>query len=97
MGARNEMTIALRVQVNDLVNQLHAALEEPIVISGESDCARTVCAQITASIGVVTVRADDHRDAVEILRDPDLAMYQAQTTGRATSHFNEWDRRLSPG
>jgi diguanylate cyclase (GGDEF)-like protein/PAS domain S-box-containing protein len=84
-----------RVQVDDLGNRLHAALEEPIVISHESDCARTVCAQITASIGVVTVRIDDHRDAVEILRDADLAMYQAKTTGRATSHFNECDRRLS--
>jgi len=86
-----------RAQVDDLGDRLHAAIEEPIVISGESDCGRTVCAQITASIGVVTVRADDHRDAVGILRDADLAMYQAKTTGRATSHFNECDRRLAPG
>ncbi len=85
---------ALGHHAGDTVLQIAA---QRLVIPRESDCARTVCAQITASIGVVTVRADDHRDAVEILRDADLAMYQAKTTGRATSHFNECDRRLSPG
>ena len=75
--------------VEDIVNRLHAALEEPIVIEDESDCARTDCTRISASIGVVTVRPDEHRGAVEILRDADLAMYQAKTTGRATSHFRE--------
>jgi diguanylate cyclase (GGDEF)-like protein/PAS domain S-box-containing protein len=75
--------------VEDIVNRLHAALEEPIVIADESDCARTDCTRISASIGVVTVRPDEQRGAVEILRDADLAMYQAKTTGRATSHFRE--------
>jgi diguanylate cyclase (GGDEF)-like protein/PAS domain S-box-containing protein len=75
--------------VEDIVNRLHAALEEPIVIEDESDCARTDCTRISASIGVVTVRPDEQRGAVEILRDADLAMYQAKTTGRATSHFRE--------
>ena len=78
-----------RAEVDDLVNQLHASLEEPIVIVDENDCARTVCARISASIGVVTVPADEQRGAVEILRDADLAMYQAKTTGQATSHFRE--------
>ena len=86
-----------RTDLDDLVNELHAALEEPIIIPIESDCARTVCTLISASIGVVTVRADEQRGAVEILRDADLAMYQAKTTGRPTSHFNECDRRLSSG
>jgi len=76
-------------EVDGLVNRLHAALEEPIVIEDESDCVRTDCTHISASIGVVTVRADEQRGAVEILRDADLAMYQAKTTGRATSHFRE--------
>jgi diguanylate cyclase (GGDEF)-like protein len=75
--------------VEDIVNRLHRALEEPIVIEHESDCARTDCTRISASIGVVTVRPDEQRGAVEILRDADLAMYQAKTTGRATSHFKE--------
>jgi diguanylate cyclase (GGDEF)-like protein/PAS domain S-box-containing protein len=86
-----------RAEVDDLGHRLHAALEEPIIISVESDCDRTVCTRISASIGVVTVRTDEQRDAVEILRDADLAMYQAKTTGRPTSHFNECDRRLAPG
>lgn len=86
-----------RTELDDLVNELHTALEEPIIIPIESDCARTVCTLISASIGVVTVRADEQRGAVEILRDADLAMYQAKTTGRPTSHFNECDRRLSSG
>jgi diguanylate cyclase (GGDEF)-like protein/PAS domain S-box-containing protein len=75
--------------VEDLVNRLHAALEEPIVIDDESDCGRTFYARISASIGVVTVQPDEERGAVEILRDADLAMYQAKTTGQATSHFRE--------
>jgi diguanylate cyclase (GGDEF)-like protein/PAS domain S-box-containing protein len=75
--------------VENLVNRLHAALEEPIVIDDESECGRTSYARISASIGVVTVRPDEERGAVEILRDADLAMYQAKTTGQATSHFRE--------
>jgi diguanylate cyclase (GGDEF)-like protein/PAS domain S-box-containing protein len=75
--------------VEDVVNRLHAALEEPIVIEDENDCARTVCARVSASIGIVTVRAEEKRGAVEILRDADLAMYDAKTTGQPTSHFRE--------
>ena len=78
-----------RTEVDDLVNRLHATLEEQIIISDESDCATTACARVSASIGVVTVRADEQRGAVEILRDADLAMYEAKTTGQATSHFRE--------
>ena len=78
-----------RGEVDDLVDQLHAALKEPIVIGDESDCERTVYARVSASIGIVTVRADEQRGAVEILRDADLAMYQAKTAGQPTSHFSE--------
>ena len=35
------------------------------------------------------MRADAQRGTVEILRDADLAMYEAKATGRATSHFRE--------
>ena len=76
-------------EVDDLVRRLHAALEEPIVLEDESDCTRTDCTRVSASIGVVTVQSDEQRGAVEILRDADLAMYQAKTSGRATSHFRE--------
>jgi diguanylate cyclase (GGDEF)-like protein/PAS domain S-box-containing protein len=75
--------------VEDVANRLHAALEEPITIEDESDCARTNCTRVSASIGVVTVGPNERRGAVEILRDADLAMYQAKTTGKATSHFSE--------
>jgi diguanylate cyclase (GGDEF)-like protein/PAS domain S-box-containing protein len=75
--------------VENVVNRLHAALEEPIVLGNESGCDNMVYTRISASIGVVTVRPDEQRGAVEILRDADLAMYQAKATGRATSHFGE--------
>jgi len=78
-----------RAEIDELVEQLHAALEEPIAIGDESDCASTVCACISISIGIVTVPADERRGAVEILRDADLAMYQAKATGDGTSYFEK--------
>lgn len=76
-------------ELDELVNRLHKALEEPILITHESGRTRTDYTCISASIGIATVRADERRDALEILRDADLAMYDAKTTGRATSHFRE--------
>jgi diguanylate cyclase (GGDEF)-like protein/PAS domain S-box-containing protein len=78
-----------RAEVDGLVNQLHAALEKPIVVESENGCTITASIRISASIGIVTLRVDERRGAVEILRDADLAMYEAKSTGQATSRFRE--------
>jgi GGDEF domain-containing protein len=46
-----------------------------------------VSLQIGASIGVVLIEDDDRRDAAEVLRDADLAMYEAKTDGRGKTHY----------
>jgi diguanylate cyclase (GGDEF)-like protein/PAS domain S-box-containing protein len=63
-----------------LADQMHAALAAPLEAAGIP--ART----LTASIGVTEVRPADHRDAFQILRDADAAMYKAKVY-RATTHF----------
>jgi diguanylate cyclase (GGDEF)-like protein/PAS domain S-box-containing protein len=79
-------------EVDTLANRLHGALTQPILIAGESDRI-TDFTHIGASIGIVEVRSDEERDATEILHEADLAMYQAKTTGRPTSHYT---RRAHP-
>lgn len=78
-----------RSEVDDVAERLHAALEEQIVFVDENNCDTATCARISASIGVVAVRADEQRSAGEILRDADRAMYEAKATGHGTSHFQE--------
>jgi GGDEF domain-containing protein len=60
---------------------MHAALAKPLDVAG------TPCT-LTASIGVTKVSPADHRDATQILRDADAAMYKAKVY-RATTHFAE--------
>jgi diguanylate cyclase (GGDEF)-like protein/PAS domain S-box-containing protein len=74
-------------EINDVANRLHAALAEPIAVDHHIDPTATRYVWISASIGLVTVCANDSRTAEEILRDADLAMYQAKRTGQATSHY----------
>jgi|GEM_PF-507060 len=74
-------------EVDDLANRLHAALAEPIAVDRQTGSATTRYVWISASIGLVNVLADDSRSAEEILRDADLAMYQAKRTGHATSSY----------
>jgi diguanylate cyclase (GGDEF)-like protein/PAS domain S-box-containing protein len=61
--------------LDDLVAELRSALDTPAVIG-------TTTAPIGASIGVVEVARDDHRTPDEILRDADLAMYEAKRARR---------------
>jgi diguanylate cyclase (GGDEF)-like protein/PAS domain S-box-containing protein len=84
-----------RAEVDELVNRLQAALAAPIPITGESSGVKTVYASISASIGIVMVAADEQRGAVEILRDADLAMYDAKTTGQPTGYLKELFTELS--
>jgi diguanylate cyclase (GGDEF)-like protein/PAS domain S-box-containing protein len=74
-------------EIDDLANRLHGALAEPIAVNRQTNSAAIRYVWISASIGLVTVLADDSRSAEEILRDADLAMYQAKRTGQATSSY----------
>ncbi|MEU4245938.1 EAL domain-containing protein [Amycolatopsis sp. NPDC026612] len=67
-------------EVRALAEHLRAALAEPIGVLGRQ-------LHLDASIGVVLVGRDDRRSAEDLLRDADVAMYQAKTLGRARHHF----------
>jgi diguanylate cyclase (GGDEF)-like protein/PAS domain S-box-containing protein len=58
-----------------LAGHLRETLSRPVVIEGRQ-------LHIDASIGIVMAAADDARDGEDMLRDADLAMYQAKTQGR---------------
>jgi diguanylate cyclase (GGDEF)-like protein len=74
-------------EIDDIANRLHAALAEPIPVTHEIDSTATSYVWISASIGLVTVQSNEGRDAAEILRDADSAMYEAKRTGQATSRY----------
>jgi diguanylate cyclase (GGDEF)-like protein/PAS domain S-box-containing protein len=65
-----------KTELDDMVAQLRVELDTHVVI-GESS------APIGASIGVVEVRPGDARTADEVLRDADLAMYEAKRARRS--------------
>ncbi len=69
-----------RPDLDAFAERLHATLSEPVVIEGVTLC-------IGASVGIVVIENNDPRGAVEILRDADIAMYAAKTTGRGKSHY----------
>ena len=68
-----------RAALERLTDRLHAALATPVDVAGTS-------CNLTASIGVTEVKPGDSRDALDILRDADTAMYKAKVY-RATTHF----------
>jgi len=67
-------------EVRALAEHLRAALTEPIGVLGRQ-------LHLDASIGVVLVGGADRRSAEDLLRDADVAMYQAKTLGRGRHHF----------
>jgi diguanylate cyclase (GGDEF)-like protein/PAS domain S-box-containing protein len=69
-----------RPDLDALAERFHATLSEPVVIDN-------VTLRIGASIGIVVIENNDPRGAAQILRDADIAMYEAKTTGRGKSHY----------
>jgi diguanylate cyclase (GGDEF)-like protein/PAS domain S-box-containing protein len=65
----------VRAELDDMVDRLRAELNTPALIGATN-------APIGASIGVVEVYRDEKRTADEILRDADLAMYEAKRARR---------------
>lgn len=73
-------------QIQALIDHIRKALTEPITVEGRR-------LRVDASIGVVTAREDDERSAEDLLRDADVAMYQAKTRGRGRHEFFDVELR----
>jgi diguanylate cyclase (GGDEF)-like protein/PAS domain S-box-containing protein len=73
-------------QAATLAQQIRQTLSEPITIGGQH-------LYVGASIGIVIVDPADPRDGEELLRDADLAMYQAKTHGRGCHAFFDVELR----
>ncbi len=73
-------------QIRSLVDSLRRALTEPITVEGRR-------LRVDASIGIVTATGDDGRCPEDLLRDADVAMYQAKTRGRGRYEFFDVELR----
>ncbi|GHE09864.1 hypothetical protein GCM10011381_16680 [Klenkia taihuensis] len=63
------------VHAADVARRLQTAMRVPVQLTGRP-------VTVTASIGVATTATAVRRDAEELLRNADVAMYQAKATGR---------------
>ncbi|SDG89311.1 putative bifunctional diguanylate cyclase/phosphodiesterase [Klenkia brasiliensis] len=63
------------VHAADVARRLQTAMRVPVQLTGRP-------VTVTASIGVATTATATGRDAEELLRNADVAMYQAKATGR---------------
>ena len=61
--------------------RLRRTMSEPITLLGGQQL------NVDASIGIVAAAPDDTRASSDLLRDADIAMYQAKTSGRARCVF----------
>ena len=73
--------------VQALTNHIRDALTTPISVDGRR-------LHVDASIGIVLTRPGDQRDADELLRDADVAMYHAKTQGRGRFEFFDVQLRM---
>ncbi|GLZ30146.1 GGDEF domain-containing protein [Lentzea sp. NBRC 105346] len=69
-----------------LAQNLRDAIAAPMLVDGRQ-------LHLDASIGIVTVERRDARDGEDILRDADVAMYQAKAQGRGRHVFFDVDLR----
>ncbi len=76
------------VHATDVARRLRTALRVPVQLTGRP-------VTVTASIGVATTATAVHRDAEELLRNADVAMYQAKSAGRdrVVAFTPAWPRR----
>ncbi|GAB3000360.1 EAL domain-containing protein [Amycolatopsis acidiphila] len=73
-------------EVRALTEHLRDSLTRPISVDGRK-------LHVDASIGIVLAAAGDPRAADELLRDADVAMYQAKTLGRSRYEFFDVELR----
>ncbi|MGW6929887.1 sensor domain-containing protein [Lentzea sp. NPDC054927] len=69
-----------------LADHVRAELNRPISVDGRQ-------LHVDASVGIVLAEAGDTRDGADLLRDADLAMYQAKTRGRGRIAFFDVELR----
>ncbi|WP_167175291.1 sensor domain-containing protein [Saccharomonospora amisosensis] len=73
-------------EIRSLIEHLRRSLTEPITVDGRR-------LRIDASIGIVTAGPGDGRSAEDLIRDADVAMYQAKTRGRGRDEFFDVELR----
>ncbi|WP_434444002.1 sensor domain-containing protein [Lentzea sp. E54] len=69
-----------------LADHIRAELNQPISVGGRH-------LHVDASVGIVLAEPADSRDGSDLLRDADLAMYQAKTEGRGRIAFFDVELR----
>ncbi len=73
-------------EARGLAEHIRGELNRPVAIEGRH-------LHVDASVGIVIAGPDDTREGEDLLRDADLAMYQAKTHGRGRHAFFDVDLR----
>jgi diguanylate cyclase (GGDEF)-like protein len=78
--------VADRDEATAIADHVRAELNRPITVEGRQ-------LHVDASVGIVLAEPGDPRDGSDLLRDADLAMYQAKTRGRGRIAFFDVELR----